>query len=158
MYRNGATLVLAARNSRSGTDPDAPWQTIEAGDATPAFDGNTLSIGVPLGLGALSDVEISPNPFTPNGDGINDAARIGLSVFKITTGRELVVSIYSLDGRRVWEATQVVSGGAHTIRWPGVDNAGRPVPPGMYICRIELEVDSREQEEAAVARLISVAY
>ena len=90
---------------------------------------------MPLGLAALSEVEISPNPFTPNGDGINDAARIGLSVFKITAGRELGVSIHSLDGRRVWEARQVVSGGAHTIQWPGVDDAGRSVPPGMYICR-----------------------
>ena len=109
-------------------------------------------------MAALSEVEISPNPFTPNGDGINDAARIGLSVFKITAGRELGVSIHSLDGRRVWEAKQVVSGGAHAIQWLGVDNAGQAVPPGMYICRIELDVDSREQEEAAVARLISVAY
>ena len=114
VYRNGTTLVLAARNSGGGTDPEAPWQTIEAGDATPAFDGNTLSIGVPLGLAALSEVEISPNPFTPNGDGINDAARIGFSVFKITAGRELGVSIHSLDGRRVWEAKQVVfRGSAH---------------------------------------------
>ncbi len=158
VYRNGTTLVLAARNSGGGADPEAPWQTIEAGDATPAFDGNTLSIGVPLGLAALSEVEISPNPFTPNGDGINDAARIGLSVFKITAGRELGVSIHSLDGRRVWEAKQVVSGGAHTIQWSGVDNAGKSVPPGMYICRIELDVDSKDRGEAAVARLISVAY
>ena len=158
VYRNGTTLGLAARNSRGGTDPDAPWQTIEAGDATPAFDGNTLSIGVPLSLAALSKLEISPNPFTPNGDGINDVARIGLSVFKITTGRELGVSIHSLDGRRVWDLKQVVSGGAHTIQWLGVDNAGQSVPPGLYICRILLDVDSEEQEEAAVARLISVAY
>ena len=158
VYRNGTTLGLAARNSRGGTDPDAPWQTIEAGDATPVFDGNTLSIGVPLSLAAISGVEISPNPFTPNGDGINDAARIDLSVFKITAGRELGVSIHALDGRRVWDLKQVVSGGAHTIRWHGVDNAGRTVPPGMYICRIELDVDSEEQEAASVARLISLAY
>ena len=130
VYRNGTTLGLAARNSRGGADQDAPWQTIEAGDATPVFDGNTLSIGVPLSLAALSGVEISPNPFTPNGDGINDAARIDLSVFKITAGRELGVSIHSLDGRRVWDLKQVVSGGAHTVRWPGVDNAGRDRAPG----------------------------
>ena len=158
VFRNGTTLKLSARNSDGGADLEAPWQTIEAGDATPALESNTLSIAVPLQSAALAEVDIGPNPFTPNGDGVNDVAQIGFSVFKISTGREVAVGIYTLNGRRVWERKQMVESGQEMVEWTGVDLAGQMVPPGMYICQIDLDVDAEGQKKATVARVISIAY
>ena len=158
VFRNGTTLKLAARNSSGGIDPDAPWQTIEAGDATAAVEANTLSIGVPLSSVALDDVAIRPNPFTPNGDGVNDVTRIGFSVFRITTAREVEIGVYSLGGRCVWQRKQMVENGTEAVEWNGVDQAGRQVPPGMYIVKLDLQVDAENQRGATAARVISVAY
>ncbi len=158
VFRNGTTLRIVARNTKGGTDSAAPWQSIEPGDATPLAPGNTLSIGVPFDSGVLDDFAIAPNPFTPNGDGINDAAEIGFTVFKISTDREVRVKIYTLDGRRLWEASSMVFSGKDSIPWDGRDDQGKLVPPGLYLCQIELDVDSQEQGGTTRAGLISVAY
>ena len=134
VFRNGTTVEVAVRNSDGGRDLEQPWQRVEAGDATPMVASNTLSIGLPLGAVVLDQVELSPNPFTPNGDGVNDAVRIGFSVFQISDAREVKVSVYTLDGRRVWETAQMMgSGRGEPVHWTGVDGgrcagAARPVP------------------------------
>ncbi len=158
VFRNGTTLRLGVRNTRGGADAEAPWQIIDPGDATPMIEANTLSIGVPFESSVLDDFAIAPNPFTPNGDGINDSARIDFTIFKISTGREVRVRIYTLDGRLVWEESRLVHSGREGIPWAGVDTQGRLVPPGMYICQLELDVDSEEQGGTTRARLISVVY
>ena len=158
VFRNGTTVAVAVRNSEGGTALDKPWQRVEAGDATPLVEGNTLSIALPLDAAVLDQVELSPNPFTPNGDGINDAVRIGFSVFKISADREVTVGVYTLDGRRVWETVQMIESGQKSVEWTGMDGAGAPVPPGLYVCKVALDVDSEDQGGTTIARLVAVAY
>ena len=158
VFRNGTTVEVAVRNSDGGRDLEQPWQSVEAGDATPMVASNTLSIGLPLGAVVLDQVELSPNPFTPNGDGVNDAVRIGFSVFKISAAREMKVSVYTLDGRRVWETAQMIDSGRESVHWTGVDAAGARVPPGMYLCKVALDVDSEDQGGTTIARVVAVAY
>jgi len=67
------------------------------------------------------------------------------------------VRIYTLDGRKVWEMTQTVTSGIQSIRWPGTNQNGKRVPPGLYICQIDLDVDEKSSS-ATRSRLISVAY
>jgi hypothetical protein len=158
VFRNGTTVEVAVRNSDGGRDLEQPWQSVEAGDATPMVASNTLSIGLPLGAVVLDQVELSPNPFTPNGDGINDAVRIGFSVFKISADREVTVGVYTLDGRRVWETVQMIESGQKSVEWTGMDGAGAPVPPGLYVCKVALDVDSEDQGGTTIARVVAVAY
>ena len=158
VFRNGTTVKLAVRNSDGGGDADAPWHGVEAGDATPMVESNTLSIALPLESNVLDRVELRPNPFSPNGDGVNDAVEIGFSVFKISAVREIAVGIHALDGRRVWKSTRMIRSGEESVRWTGVDEAGNRVPPGLYLCKVALDADSREQGGTTVARVIAVAY
>ena len=55
-----------------------------------------------LGAGdVVDDLQVRPNPFTPNGDGINDVAEVGFSLFKVYEARSLKLRIFRLDGTRV---------------------------------------------------------
>ena len=52
----------------------------------------------------------------------------------------------------------MVAGGAQQIRWNGTDTAGRTVPPGLYICQIDLSADSDEAVGTTLSRVVAVVY
>ena len=156
VFRNGSTIRLGVRNS-VGTGEGA-WQSIAAGDATPNAPGNTLSISLPLRSPAIGEVSMMPNPFTPNGDGVNDVMRINFSVFRLTAERRMSAAVYSLDGRRLWHRSEPVGAGQGSITWAGTDDAGKRIAPGVYICRLDLDVDASEQSGTRALRLVNVAY
>ena len=155
VFLNGTTLRLAVRNTSSGSD--APWQSIAAGDATSLVESNSLTINVPLENKPIDEFSLAPNPFTPNGDGINDEIVIRFSIFKITTSRQVKVKIFTLDGRSVWETTQILDSGHVSIRWSGEDRNGQKVAPGLYLCQLQLDVDN-QADGSTQTRLLSVAY
>ena len=152
---NGTTLNLAVRNA--GADPEARWQSVEAGDAVPDLESNTLTLSVPLEGEVVEEVTISPNPFSPNGDLINDQTEIGLSIYRITDPRSLRVSVYTLAGRRVWREERVVAPGLQSLSWDGRDSGGNLVPPGIYIVKLHLDVDTGDSGRSVV-RTVAVAY
>ena len=48
------------------------------------------------------------------------------------------IGVYDLGGRRVAELDQPMrEAGVHSARWDGRDRAGRPVPSGAYVVRLE---------------------
>ena len=157
VFVNGTTLGLAVRNTGGGANLAAPWQSVEAGDATARIGSNALSINLPLNAKAVDEFRIAPNPFTPNGDGINDATAIHFSVFKLTAPRPARVRVYTLAGRPVWEHVQRLQSGRFSLRWDGTDLNGCKVPPGLYLCQVDLDVD-RASRSATRTRLLSIAY
>lgn len=156
VFVNGTTLEMAVRSTNGGTNANAPWQSVEPGDALDTLESNTLSIGVPLESQALSDVDLAPNPFTPNGDGVNDAMEIRFSVLRLSQPRSAMVRIYTLGGRRVWQIEGLVESGRHVLRWDGLDDAGNLVPPGLYICQLNLRLDS--DGGVTRSRTVAVVY
>jgi hypothetical protein len=94
-------------------------------------------------------VEVAPL-VTPNGDGINDEAVIDFVLAKVE-GVSPEVSIHDLSGRRVRTVTPDGNGYA----WDGRDESGRLLPPGAYICRIELAADVGER---TAQRVVNLAY
>ena len=157
VFVNGTTLDMAVRNTNGGADLEAAWQGVESGDATPLIASESLSIQMPLDARPLDDFSITPNPFTPNGDDINDQANIEVLVVKLSAAREATVSIFDLGGRRVWEQQQMVSSGLASIAWNGTDNGGNLVAPGIYICQFKLAVDN-DNANTVLSRLVHVAY
>ena len=130
-------------------------QQVDAGDATALTEGRDLSFSVPVGGGVLDNLVLTPNPFTPNGDGINDELNVQFSVFRVTTDREVRLRIFGLDGRQIWEGSSKVRGGPHALLWSGVDHAGRTVPPGLYICQLHIDADA---DDLSISRIVAVAY
>ncbi len=157
VFVNGTTVEVAVRNTAGGANMAAPWQSVEAGDATALIGSNALSINLPLDAKAVDEFRIVPNPFTPNGDAINDETEILFSVFKLTAPRQAQVRIYTLAGRPIWEHAQVLQSGRVRMFWDGSDLNGRQVPPGLYICQVNLDTD-RESRSATRTRLLSIAY
>ena len=90
---------------------------------------------------------------TPNLDGINDHYELSFTVVK--TNKKPRVQILTLNGQSVVELVNQVSQGSRTrFVWDGKHN-GNLVPPGVYIARITVDTDARNEH---IHRLVHVVY
>ncbi len=71
----------------------------------------------------------APNPFT----------RETMIAFRLANGSPVALVIFDLTGRRVRNLTRGMpfSAGVHEVRWDGLDDDGRPLASGIYLCRFE---------------------
>ena len=92
---------------------------------------------------------------TPNDDKVNDATSISFDLFGLNGGR-LNVAIYDLAGQQVNTllATEALAGPYAPI-WDGTDQGRKRVPPGLYLVRIEVDVD---EGNFTTVQPIAVAY
>lgn len=143
-----AELFLASNPFQAqvglGEGEDVAWQRVDAADVTDLVDGAGMSVFTPFQSAILGQVTVSPNPLTPNGDGINDVALFEFPVFKIHGGKELALEIFALNGRQVFSVLRFVefAAGQHRLEWDGHGDDGQLVPPGIYLARINVEVDA----------------
>lgn len=84
---------------------------------------------------AFTAVTVAPNPFTPNGDGINDAA----TFYFDQPGDARSVGIYDLTGALVRELDGTVPAPA----WDGTNMDGRQMEGGVYLWRAKSGGKSR---------------
>ena len=113
-------------------------QLIPEGDATGEIGSDRLRVvaateAVPRTVGG---VELRPPVFTPDGDGVNDRLMVAYSLFGVTEA-DVEIVFYNLAGRPVRRL--VLPGqraGPNEAVWDGGDEAGRRVPPGLYLCRV----------------------
>ena len=131
------------------------WQRV---DATASGEG--LTVLTPVAGGLLGDLEVTGNPFTPNGDGINDVVKFVFPIFKMPGQTSLVLAVYGLDGALVHRSEQSVAhaAGVHEVSWDGRDRDGVLLPPGLYICRVGPEVDAESIGESTVAAVVASVY
>ena len=68
-----------------------------------------------------------PNPFE----------RITTVVYQLPFMAHVSLGVYSTDGRLVRRLADGTSAaGYHMASWSGLDDRARPVPAGVYICRL----------------------
>ena len=135
----------------SSGHPDL-WQSVEPLTRRanivmlPALTGTTQLI---------DDLSISSPLLTPNGDGINDEVVIRFVAFKVEQ-RTPQVRIFDLAGRPVAElAAPAIDGVAYVFTWNGSAAQGDLMPPGTYLCRIDLGADAGDD---TALHAIAVAY
>ena len=154
VFLHGTKLEVAVRNQAVST----PYQPADAGDATALRPSQTLSIGALGAKQIVADISVAPNPFTPNGDLVNDIAHIEFSLFKVYAERPAAVRIWALDGRQMRLLEGTAQGGHQQFAWDGKDDLGRVVPPGLYICQIDIDTDAQDSAGQRRSHLIAVAY
>jgi hypothetical protein len=120
-------------------DPDAEsnnkenWHSAaaDAGYGTPGYANSQLF------QNAIVSITLSPNVFSPDGDGTDDAALLLYTVPQ--SGWVANVFIYDAAGTRVRHlAKNAVLGTSGTFSWNGLDENGRQRPAGPYIVYTEL--------------------
>ena len=136
-------------------DPDQIRQQVQPGNATFRFSGDVLAVKTPVGGDLLVDVKVGPNPFTPNGDGLNETLAISYTLREVAIDRPVSVHIYNLAGRLLAELPMLPSrSGQFRQEWDGNDAKGQRVSPGIYLYELSLEVEQTERKMG----FVSVAY
>ena len=154
VYLQGTRLAVAVRQSQ----PATAWQIADGGDVTELSPARSLAIRAQGADAAIAEVAIAPNPFTPNGDGVNEVAEIAFSLFRVQAERALAVRVYTLAGRPVRQLEALATGGQQRFVWDGRDEAGRVVAPGLYLCKIEVAADAAAFDGQRRVWVIGVAY
>ena len=114
----------------------------ESANWGPCANLNGHTAGRPNSLKKLDDVDrieitISPNPFSPDGDGSEDFTII---TFKLPfASSRITVDVFDSAARRVRRLTSNMPAGADQpqIAWDGLDAGGRRLPVGRYVVYIE---------------------
>ena len=131
-------------------------QPTQPGNASDRLPSDAVRVTVHSAGGVLEIRELAPNPFTPNGDGLNDAAAWILDLFMLTSPAGVSVTIYDLDGRQVRRLEELASSGQLAIEWDGRDESGESVLPGIYLYRLFVDSDTGTDNE--LLGTVAVAY
>lgn len=131
-------------------------QEVEGGDAADALPGDDLSVRVPLQGGVIHQISAAPNPFSPNGDGVNDATTITYDISHLTEEVPMALAVFDLAGRQVTQLPALSDrSGRHQLAWDGLDARGERVPPGLYVVQLEVHTDSGTKRSH---RVLAVVY
>lgn len=156
MYGHIAAFDAAIRAS----DAQGSWQVVEVGDTVDDIPSETNVVISVEDNRVLSPLRVEPLVLTPNGDGINDEAYFHFEVSRATGPKQVRFDIHDLGGHRVRQLSRsrLDPRGAYVVTWDGRDDGGRPVPPGTYLVRVE--IDAASDRATATVRLatVTVAY
>ncbi|HVZ38419.1 MAG TPA: FlgD immunoglobulin-like domain containing protein [Candidatus Kapabacteria bacterium] len=107
--------------------------TANSGTLTGVFN---ITLDVPPGESGISysqdtaralAMRCSPNPFSGN----------AVITYAVRTSDRVDIGIHDITGRRVRALVSSVHGtGVYSERWDGLDDAGRELPSGVYMCRL----------------------
>jgi Tol biopolymer transport system component len=133
----GTTYYFALKTQ----DDAGNWSAISNVASGTTLDGNNhgeviCSDGMALGHTADSPEQVLPAAFALHPAEPNPASSSTRIRFDLPRAANVRLEIFDLQGRRV---AQLVSGflpaGYHVSEWSGATASGRPVGPGVYLCR-----------------------
>ena len=140
----------------NSSKPNEVRQRINPGNAADEIESDMLTVKTSLIKSLVFAPRVGPNPFTPNNDNINDIVNLSYTLLRVTAPIPVSIEIFDLSGKLV---KQVYSGddpiGEYSHSWDGTNNSNRLVPPGIYLYRIAVDVQSEQEVHRGI---ISVVY
>lgn len=133
-------------------------QPVVGADVGEALSTNSLRV---LGIteretAFIQNLTFSSPVFSPNGDGIHDELRVAYSLFRLPEAVPVVLAVYRLDGRRVASIEAgLQNAGPQSLRWDGLDETGRLLPPGLYLTTLNLRSEFAAKPQF---RPLGIAY
>jgi hypothetical protein len=113
-------------------DPNNWGSSVAAGGTTPGRR-NSIFVEATPAQGRLC---VSPNPFSPDGDGSDDRAMVTYDLPVATATVRL--SVYDVRGRRrALLLDHAASASRGELLWDGAGYDGAPLPTGLYVVRLE---------------------
>ena len=153
VFRFGTVFAAEVFDSQR---PLEVGQWVEDGDATFRLDGNQRSVGIELGRAIVSELVLSSQVCTPNGDRVNDEVYIEYTLLELAGTGAVEVGIFDLAGRRVRQLYRGAdTSGQYARRWDGRADGGSVVAPGVYLYRVQVDTDDGPTERSG---LVAVAY
>lgn len=129
--------LTVSRNTKSGSSGSVIFDELMAGTESDFFnDMNPADV--------MTKVEVVNNPFTPDGDGFKDTARI---MFNLSEGANVRLRIYNLKGIIIYEREADFDGASGSFDWEGKDNDGALQRSGLYFYQLFAEsITGRSQK------------
>jgi hypothetical protein len=156
VFSNSVTFDAAVQNS----DNPGFWQRVDEGDATDLVSSQVTTVLALEGNDVVQDLRLDSAVLTPNGDGVNDGLIFHFSVARINGDKDVRLLIYDLSGvlvHRIVERRPDPRGN-YTLEWSGRGRSGQRVPPGIYLARVEVDVDSDNASGTSELRTVYVVY
>ena len=142
LFRGSEEFTSTVWNDQIGNGVEFIPQPTEDGDATPDIATNARLVVADEINQLIESPDIIPNPFTPNGDGINDEVTFSFNLVRLLEPVNVQVNIYDLSGRSI---AQIHTGGSNAsnvrIKWDGRESHGQLAPPGIYLYRLVADSD-----------------
>jgi len=139
----------------SDSSLDELHQSVEPGNATDRLISDRLSVETSLEEPLFVAVMAAPNPFTPNGDGINDVLHISYYLLKLVGPAPVSLDIYDLSGalvKRVHEGKDESQ--RYIWTWDGRDEEGHVVRPGAYLYHLSVRADEKEENKVGTVAVV----
>ena len=140
---NSASFRAFVRRSTGGD----VWQRVDEGDANPGVPGQTVTVLALEGSEIITGFRVVDRVVSPNGDDVNEQARLRFSVARVSGAQAVTMTVYDLRGRRVRriEERRDDARGEYEMAWNGQADGGATVPPGIYVARVDVDVELRDR-------------
>ncbi len=140
-------------NPLLGSNDPRNWSTCtNLLGGTPGKANSIFTASAPTGIATIS---LSPNPFSPDGDGFEDFCMIS---FQLPMSSAFVnVRLYDIKGRLIRTlANTEFSGSNGSFVWNGLDDKGQRVRIGVYIVLFEAN-DPTSHQSITIKKVVVVA-
>ena len=130
----------------------ANWSSSVAEDASTPCEKNSVSEAA--GKSRAFEIGMSSRIVSPDGDGVDD--KVVLSFALPSQGMRANLTLFDADGRTVKRfLDQRKVGTIVQTVWDGLDEEGRPVPPGVYIVNLGVMKTDGGWEESRTTLVVA---